>query len=85
MESRTDDELGEVAAEAFETLTGSGANVLGVHRWEPGMPAYDRSWTAMDELSTPNGLHLCTNYVARAGIPGRIRSAKGVAKTVLGE
>ena len=85
MESRTDDDLGAMAAEAFETLTGSEATLIGVHRWEPGMPAYDRSWTAMDELSTPDGMHLCTNYVGRAGIPGRIRSAKGVARTVLGE
>ena len=85
MPNRTDDELGEVAAEAFETLTGSEATPIGVHRWEPGMPAYDRSWRAMDELSTPAGMHLCTNYVGRAGIPGRIRSAKGVARTVLGE
>jgi len=83
MASRTDDELGESAADAFETLTGSDASVIGVHRWEPGMPAYDRSWTAMDDLSTPAGMHLCTNYVGRAGIPGRIRSAKGVAETVL--
>ena len=85
MANRTDDELGEVAAEAFETLTDSEATPIGVHRWEPGMPAYDRSWTAMDELSTPDGMHLCTNYVGRAGIPGRIRSATGVAKTILGE
>ena len=85
MESRTDDDLGAMAAEAFETLTGSEATLIGVHRWEPGMPAYDRSWRAMDELSTPAGMHLCTNYVGRAGIPGRIRSAKGVARTLLGE
>ncbi len=84
MPNRTNDELGEVAAEAFERLTGSEASVLGVHRWKPGMPAYDRSWTAMDDLSTPTGLHLCTNYVDRAGIPGRIRSAKRVVETILG-
>ena len=83
MESRTDDDLGAMAAEAFETLTGSEATLIGVHRWEPGMPAYDRSWTAMDDLSTPDGMHLCTNYVDRAGIPGRIRSAKRVVKTIL--
>ena len=85
MASRTDDELGALAADAFEMLTGSEATPIGVHRWEPGMPAYDRSWTAMDELSTPAGIHLCTNYVGRAGIPGRIRSAKRVAGTIRGE
>ncbi len=33
------------------------------------MPAYDRSWTAMDDLELPDGIHLCANYVGRAGFP----------------
>ncbi|WP_135806177.1 protoporphyrinogen oxidase [Halorussus marinus] len=74
-----DDRLGSVAAREFEAVTGHGARVLSVHRWELGMPAYDRSWAALDRLSTPVGLHLCTNYTARAGIPGRIREAKKIA------
>ncbi|MFO7834772.1 MAG: protoporphyrinogen oxidase [Halohasta sp.] len=82
MPDRTDEALGNVAAEAFEDLTGASASAIGVHRWEPGMPAYDGSWTAMDELSTPGGIHLCTNFVGRAGIPGRIRSAKRIAASI---
>ncbi|MFW5974240.1 MAG: protoporphyrinogen oxidase, partial [Natrialbaceae archaeon] len=61
---------------------GALARPIGVHRWEPGMPAYDGSWTAMDDLSTPEGIHLCTNFVGRAGIPGRIRSAKRIVASI---
>jgi len=82
MVDSTDEELGIVAADAFEELSGASATPIGVHRWDPGMPAYDGSWTAMDELSTPDGIHLCANFVGRAGIPGRIRSAKGIVASI---
>ena len=55
-----------------------------LHRWEPGMPAYDGSWTAMEALQPPDGLHFCTNFVGRPGIPGRIRSAKRIAGEIAG-
>jgi len=74
-----DDRLASVATREFEAVTGAEARALAVHRWERGMPAYDRSWAALDRLSTPVGVHLCTNYTARAGIPGRIREAKKIA------
>ena len=82
MTERSDTALGELAADAFEELTGAAATPLGVHRWEPGMPAYDGSWTAMDDLNPPEGLHFCTNFVGRPGIPGRIRSAKRIAREI---
>ncbi|MXV60508.1 protoporphyrinogen oxidase [Natronorubrum sp. JWXQ-INN-674] len=79
MTESTDDELGSVAASEFERITGSAATPIHVHRWEPGMPAYDRSWTAMDDLDLPTGIHLCSNFVGRAGIPGRVRNATRLA------
>ncbi|WP_049928316.1 protoporphyrinogen oxidase [Halopiger goleimassiliensis] len=79
MESSTDEELGDVAAAEFERITGASATPIHVHRWDPGMPAYDRSWTAMDDLEPPAGVHFCTNFVDRPGIPGRIRSARRLA------
>ncbi|SDQ64303.1 protoporphyrinogen oxidase [Natronobacterium texcoconense] len=79
MTDRSDEELGEVAAAEFERLTGAAASPIHVHRWNPGMPAYDRSWTAMDDLEAPDGLHFCANYVGRPGIPGRLRNAKRLA------
>ncbi len=82
MTERSDEAVGDLAADAFEELTGAAATPLGVHRWEPGMPAYDGSWTAMDDLNPPEGLHFCTNFVGRPGIPGRIRSAKRIAREI---
>ena len=80
--SRTDEEIGELAADAFEELTGAAATPIGVHTWTPGMPAYDGSWTAIDDLQPPEGLHFCANFVGRPGIPGRIRSGKRIAREI---
>jgi len=80
--NRTDEAVGELAADAFEELTGAAATPIGVHTWTPGMPAYDGSWTAMDDLQPPDGLHFCANFVGRPGIPGRIRSGKQVAREI---
>ena len=79
---RTDEEVGELAADAFERLTGAAATPIGVHTWTPGMPAYDGSWTAMDDLQPPAGLRFCANFVGRPGIPGRIRSGKRIAREI---
>ncbi|MFC3959311.1 protoporphyrinogen oxidase [Halovivax cerinus] len=80
----TDGELGQVAAREFERITGAPAEPIHVHRWEPGMPAYDRSWTAMDDLEPPAGIHFCASYVGRPGIPGRIRNATALADRLAG-
>lgn len=82
MEARSDADLGALAAAAFERITGASAEPIHVHRWDPGMPAYDRSWTAMDDLHLPDGVHLCTNFVNRPGIPGRVRDAERVAADI---
>ncbi|NHN60267.1 MULTISPECIES: protoporphyrinogen oxidase [Halorussus] len=77
---RSDDRLASVAAAEFEEITGASARPLSVHRLRRGMPAYDRSWAALDRVSTPEGIRLATNYTARAGIPGRVREAKRMAE-----
>ncbi|MDG5776890.1 protoporphyrinogen oxidase [Haloarculaceae archaeon H-GB2-1] len=74
-----DDRIAETACREFEAVTGCAATPLGVSRLEPGMPAYDHSWDALDGLELPDGIDLCTNYVARAGIPGRVRAATTLA------
>nr|NIP83002.1 protoporphyrinogen oxidase [Gemmatimonadota bacterium]NIQ59028.1 protoporphyrinogen oxidase [Gemmatimonadota bacterium]NIU79236.1 protoporphyrinogen oxidase [Gammaproteobacteria bacterium]NIX47915.1 protoporphyrinogen oxidase [Gemmatimonadota bacterium]NIY12287.1 protoporphyrinogen oxidase [Gemmatimonadota bacterium] len=43
---RTDDEIGALAAEEFEAMTGAPARPLHVHRTR--MPAWDGSWTALE-------------------------------------
>lgn len=78
------DELGNVAATEFETITGAPATPIDTHVIEPGMPAYDRSWRALDELEPPAGLHFCTSFVERPGIPGRLRHAKRIAERIAG-
>ncbi|MDZ7687174.1 MAG: protoporphyrinogen oxidase [Halobacteriales archaeon] len=82
MDEATDETLGNVASEDFERLTGASAEPIHVHRWVPGMPAYDVSWTATDGIDLPEGVHLCTNFVERPGIPGRIRHARRVASSI---
>ncbi len=82
--SADDDTLGAVAASAFERITGAPATPIDVHRWDPGMPAYDRSWRAMEDLSTPDGIHLCANYVGRPGLPGRLRRGRALAERLAG-
>jgi len=77
---RSDDELGSLAAAEFEEITGTSARAISVHRLRRGMPAYDRSWAALERLSVPEGIRLCTNYTARAGLPGRIREAEQTAE-----
>lgn len=72
-------EIRETALREFSTLTGTEGRVIHVHRLPRGMPAYDTSWSALEELKIPGGIHLCGNYLSRAGIPGRIGEAKRLA------
>ena len=85
MEDATDETLGKVASEDFERLTGASAEPVNVHRWDPGMPAYDATWTATDDIDLPRGVHLCSNFVERPGIPGRIRHARRLADELAGD
>lgn len=79
---RPDADLEVIAAEEFEEVTGCTAQPLHVHRLRPGMPAYDTTWTALDTVELPDGVWLCTNYTARAGIPGRIQHARRVTRDI---
>lgn len=78
----SDERLGQVAVSEFEAVMGEPAHVLDVHRWHRGMPAFDDSWTAIERIDPPEGVRLCTNYTARAGIPGRLREALQTAETL---
>ncbi|MFB6183764.1 MAG: protoporphyrinogen oxidase [Haloarculaceae archaeon] len=80
-----DDRIETTAADEFEAVTGLPVDPLSVARLVPGMPAYDTSWAALEGLETPDGVHLCTNYVARAGIPGRVRAARDLAERLAAE
>ena len=75
----SDDRLGEIASTEFERATGDSADVIDTVRRERWFPAYDQTWWGLEQLSTPDGIHLATNYTARMGIPSRVREARQLA------
>lgn len=85
MVERPEEELGEIASEEFEDIMGVPADVIAVwtrYRWAP---AWDHTWAALDELETPPGVHLATNYTTRMGVTSRIREATSLAQTIANE
>ncbi|WP_049979948.1 protoporphyrinogen oxidase [Halolamina rubra] len=69
----------EVAEREFAELTGVAATAVDATRLRRGMPAYDGTWDALEAVELPDGIDICANYAARAGIPGRLRSAERLA------
>ncbi|USZ69705.1 protoporphyrinogen oxidase (plasmid) [Halorussus salilacus] len=78
----SDATLGEVASREFEAVTGAESEVVDVHRYRRGFPAYDDSWAVLDRVDLPDGVRLATNYTARMGVPSRIREAEALAETL---
>jgi oxygen-dependent protoporphyrinogen oxidase len=76
----SDDRLGEIARTEFEAVMETPASVIDVARLDPGFPAWDHSWWALEELETPAGIDLATNYTSRMGIPSRVREAREIAE-----
>jgi protoporphyrinogen/coproporphyrinogen III oxidase len=81
--AQPDDRLAELAAREFEAVTGAPARPLLVHRTR--MPAWDRSWQALEALSLPPGIHLCAAYTRRPGVLGRLAEAGEVAGQIAPE
>jgi len=82
---RSERELGRVASQEFETVMGAEADVLNVTRHSRGIPAYDGSWTAMEDVDLPDGVTLASNYAGRMGVPARVREAKRLAERFAGD
>jgi oxygen-dependent protoporphyrinogen oxidase len=61
--------IADTAQADFETVTGADSEVLNVT--EVQIPAWDRSWDALEGLEMPDDIRLCSNWSARPGIPGR--------------
>ncbi|MFB6353208.1 MAG: protoporphyrinogen oxidase [Halobacteriales archaeon] len=72
-------ELGDLAREEFEAVMDADAEVLNVTRLPRAMPAWDHTWSALDRVELPDGIHLATNYTGRVGIPSRVRTAAELA------
>lgn len=78
-----DAELGMLAAEEFEEITGAESQPIAVHH--TAMPAWDGTWNAMDGLRLPKGISICANWRGRPGITGRLCEAAGLAKRLTAE
>jgi protoporphyrinogen/coproporphyrinogen III oxidase len=74
--------VGSMAVDEFRMATGYDARVLSVE--QELMPAWDRSWTAIQGLALPPGLHIHANWEARPGIPGRLLMARRLADRLAG-
>ncbi len=78
-----DDRLGAIAAEEFERVTGFAGRVLAVGR--AAMPAWDRSWAALEGLEAPPGIHFAAGWRSRPGLPGRLAEARSLAQLLATE
>jgi protoporphyrinogen/coproporphyrinogen III oxidase len=72
-----DEEIGTLAVEEFEQVTGYRARVLAVERER--MPAWDTSWKGLRGLQLPRGIRLAANWESRPGMPGRLGQAERLA------
>lgn len=79
---RPREEIGAVARKEFERVTGASATVERVTVLEDIIPAYDESWRGLSALSIPPGITLAGNYMGRAGISARVRTANSTAESV---
>lgn len=74
---RPDAELADIAIREFREVTGFDAQPLSVAReW---MPAWDISWSALQDLHLPPGIRVAANWQSRPGIPGRLAQAVRLA------
>ena len=79
---RSDEDLGAVACEEFETVTGAPAEFRAVRTLPRALPAYDSTWDALEDVQFPDDVDLATNYTARPGVPSRLRQARTLAEQV---
>ncbi|HEX2167902.1 MAG TPA: protoporphyrinogen oxidase [Longimicrobiales bacterium] len=68
---------GQIAVTEFRLATGYDATVLCVE--QERMPAWDRSWSAVQQLELPRGIHIHANWMSRPGIPGRMAGSRRIA------
>jgi oxygen-dependent protoporphyrinogen oxidase len=76
----SEETLFAIATSDFRRVTKSNPIPLALHRtW---MPAWDRSWRSLDGLRLPPGIHLCSAFSGRPGIPGRLEEAQQVVTRI---
>lgn len=72
------DRAGAIAVSEFRTATGYDATAVSVE--QEVMPAWDRSWSAIQQLVLPPNLHVHASWQSRPGIPGRLGMARSLAQ-----
>lgn len=77
-----DETLASRAVGEFRGCTGYDARPLAVEHER--MPAWDVSWSALEGMELPAGIHLAANWWTRPGLPGRLAEAERVARTLTG-
>jgi oxygen-dependent protoporphyrinogen oxidase len=77
-----DRQIGEIAVREFHAVTGHNARPISVGRER--MPAWDRSWAALEDLVLPKGIVIAANWWSRPGIPGRLADAARTAREISG-
>jgi protoporphyrinogen/coproporphyrinogen III oxidase len=77
-----EERVSSIALDEFRTATGYEGRVLSVEK--EMMPAWDRSWAAIQSLEVPPGLHIHANWESRPGIPGRLIMARRLAERIAG-
>jgi oxygen-dependent protoporphyrinogen oxidase len=82
---RSERELGRIATDEFEAVMDAPAAAINVVRHPQGIPAYDRSWTAMATVDFPDGITLASNYAGRMGVSARVREAERLAERFASE
>jgi oxygen-dependent protoporphyrinogen oxidase len=75
-----DAEIAAIAARELDQVLG--VRSAPIHVARAAIPAWDRSWDALDNLTVPEGIHLAANYESRIGIPGRLARAKALVDTL---
>ena len=80
--SVADADVARRTVDELRRCTGHGARVLSVARQR--VPAWDVSWHALDELRSPQGIHLAGSWRSRPGIPGRLAEAERLATALAG-
>jgi oxygen-dependent protoporphyrinogen oxidase len=76
----SDGEVADRAVAEFRVCTGYSARPLAVR--QERMPAWDVTWSGLDGVELPSGLHLAGNWWSRPGLPGRLAEAERVARRV---
>lgn len=80
--TETHERLARIAMDEFRAVTGAEARLLSVaNEW---IPAWDRSWQAIQSLDLPDGLHVHANWASRPGIPGRLAGARDLSQSLAG-